>query len=266
MHAHIVSVSLVLVVRRISLCPCSSEFVSSGSLAAIEVVFPGIFRNCRIHDHPQLLLQFFLNFFNFHVFRVTMKKSISLRALRSFGLSMTHPMPFFPLLRILRHVRPYLWLQTLGPGRCLISFLSIFLADHVYPFGWGCIQEGELGETRSRPRQLLFTIIVPEVVDLLFKKKFCRSCPPDEVNKFQRDWERAFLCSAHGVLPFVEHDDDEQNSQQYSRSRVWLPSHPVLVVVLHDRESPFLLEVHCGALLHVQNLGEIGQMFGLHYL
>ena len=76
---------------------------------------------------------FFLNFFNFHVFRVTMKKSISLRALRSFRLSMTHPMPFFPLLRILRHVRPYLWLQTLGPGRCLILFCQFSLQTTCIP-------------------------------------------------------------------------------------------------------------------------------------
>ena len=104
--------------------------------------------------------------------------------------------------------RPYLWLQTLGPGRCLISFLSIFLGDHVYPFGGGCIQEGEPGETRSRPRQLLVTIIVPEVVDLLFKK-FCRSCPPDEVNKFQRDWGTSLFFRHMEFYSFVEHDDDE---------------------------------------------------------
>ena len=36
----------------------------------------------------------------------------------------------------------------------------------------------------------------------------------------------------------------------------WLPNHLVLAVVLQDRDLPFLLEVHCSALLHVRDLVE----------
>ena len=76
----------------------------------------------------------------------------------------------------------------------------------------------------------------------------------------------AIACGTYNFLYFLEHDDAKCDSQKYSRCRVWLPSHPVLVVVLEDRESPFLCEVHCNALLHVRNLAEVGRMFGLHLL
>ena len=209
MHAHIVSVSLVLVVRRISLCPCSSEFVSSGSSAAIEVVFPGMFRNCRIHDHFQVLFAIFPECFQFPCLPDHCEKVYQPASIAELRLVNDPPNAVFPFAENSPTCSTIPLASNAGVWTLLDFFLSIFLADHVYPFGGCCIQEGELGETRSRPRQLLVTIIVPEVVDLLFKTFFCRNCPPDEVNKFQRDWERAFLCSAHGVLPFVEHDDDE---------------------------------------------------------
>ena len=47
---------------------------------------------------------------------------------------------------------------------------------------------------------------------------------------FREIWKEFFF-SAYGVLLFVGHGDEEQNSQKYIRNRVLLPNHPVLVVV-----------------------------------
>ena len=69
------------------------------------------------------------------------------------------------------------------------------------------------------------------------------------------------VLSTRVILHFLEHDD-ACDSQKYSRCSVWQPSYPVLVV-LQDRDCPFLCEVHCDALLHVRNLAEVGRMFGL---
>ena len=63
------------------------------------------------------------------------------------------------------------------------------------------------------------------------------------------------------ILHFLAHDD-ACDSQKYSRCSVWQPSYPVLVV-LQDRDRPFLCEINCDALLHVRNLAEVGRMFGL---
>ena len=67
------------------------------------------------------------------------------------------------------------------------------------------------------------------------------------------------------VLLFVESDDAKQ-FPEYTKSRTWSPRHLVFVFVLQDLDRPFLRDVHCGVLLRVRNLAEIGRMFGLHDL
>ena len=63
----------------------------------------------------------------------------------------------------------------------------------------------------------------------------------------------------------LERDDDKENSPKEARIRFWRPRR-LFLDVLKDRDRPFLREVDCGALLHVRDLAEMGQMFRLHNL